>query len=116
MAPRVRNGLFLKVLCIISVLVSPVSYAFSQKIVDQILKQSPDTIKIGLMVFVAMFVFLLLLVIIIKVQLSNSRKNQTTHSKELVDKQSLLNDFKVGMLHVNLAGEIIFVNDQFLTV
>ena len=110
MAPRVRNGLFLKVLCIISVLVSPVSYAFSQKIVDQILKQSPDTIKIGLMVFVAMFVFLLLLVIIIKVQLSNSRKNQTTHSKELVDKQSLLNDFKVGMLHVNLAGEIIFVN------
>ena len=106
MAPRVWNSMFLKVLCIISGLVSPASFAFSQKI----LEQSPDTIKIGLMAFAAVLVFFIFLIIIFKVQLGKSRKNQEEHNKELVDKQSLLNDFKVGMLHVNQAGEIIFAN------
>ena len=110
MASRVWNTMFLKVLCIISVLVSPASYAFSQKVLDQILVQSPETMKIGLMAIVGVFVFLLMFVIIIKVQLGSSRNKQKKHSKELADKQSLLNDFKVGMLHVNLAGEIIFAN------
>ncbi len=86
------------------------SFAFSQKVLDQILEQSPDSMKIGLMALAAVFVFLLLLAIIFKVQLASSRKKQKRHDKELTDKQSLLNDFKVGMLHVNLAGEIIFAN------
>jgi epidermal growth factor receptor substrate 15 len=86
------------------------SFAFSQKVLDQILEQSPDSMKIGLMALGAVFVFLLLLAIIFKVQLASSRKKQKRHDKELTDKQSLLNDFKVGMLHVNLAGEIIFAN------
>jgi epidermal growth factor receptor substrate 15 len=110
MAPRVWNSIFLTVLCIISVLFSPASFAFSQKILDQILKQNPNTLILGLMTFSAVFVFLLFFVIIIKIQQSRSRKKQKTYDQELLDKQSLLNDFKVGMLHVNLAGEIIFAN------
>ncbi|WP_293748024.1 PAS domain S-box protein [uncultured Paraglaciecola sp.] len=110
MTPSVWNSIFLKVLCIISIFVSPMSFAFSQKVLDQILEQSPDSMKIGLMALAAVFVFLLLLAIIFKVQLASSRKKQKRHDKELTDKQSLLNDFKVGMLHVNLAGEIIFAN------
>jgi epidermal growth factor receptor substrate 15 len=106
MAPRVWNSMFLKVLCIILLLVSPATFAFSQKV----LEQSPVTIKIGLMVCAAVLVFFIFLIILFKVQLGKSRKNQETHNKELVDKQSLLNDFKVGMLHVNLDGEIIFAN------
>jgi len=102
--------MFLKALCIISVLVSPRSFAFSQKVLDQILEQNPDTMKIGLIAITAVLAFLLLLIIIFKIQLTSSRKKQHQHNKELTDKQSLLNDFKVGMLHVNLAGEIIFAN------
>ncbi|GAC19298.1 PAS domain-containing protein [Paraglaciecola arctica] len=106
MARRVWNSMFLKVLCIFFGFVSPASFALSQKV----LEQSPDTIKIGLVAFAVVLVLLLLLAIIFKVQLSNARKKQQTHCKELSDKQSLLNDFKVGMLHVNQAGEIIFAN------
>ncbi|MFT4732913.1 MAG: epidermal growth factor receptor substrate 15, partial [Gammaproteobacteria bacterium] len=69
MTSRVWNSLLLKVLCIISVLVSPACFAFSQIVFDQILEQSPDTMKIGLMALAAVFVFLLLLVIFIKIQL-----------------------------------------------
>jgi epidermal growth factor receptor substrate 15 len=68
MAPRVWNSIFLTVLCIISVLFSPASFAFSQKILDQILKQNPNTLILGLMTFSAVFVFLLFFVIIIKIQ------------------------------------------------
>jgi epidermal growth factor receptor substrate 15 len=114
MVPRIWNTIILNILCIIFLLVSPASFAYSQKvpeqILEQILQQSPDTMKIGLMVFTGLFVFLLLLVIIIKIQLASSRKQQKKYNQELTDKQSLLNDFKVGMLHVNLSGEIIFAN------
>jgi epidermal growth factor receptor substrate 15 len=110
MTPRVWNSMFLMVLCIISVLVSPACFAFSQKVLDQILEQSPDSMKIGLMALVAVFVFLLLFVIFTKIQLGRSRKEQNKHHTALADKQSLLNNFKVGMLHVNQAGEIIFAN------
>jgi epidermal growth factor receptor substrate 15 len=110
MTPRVWNSMLLKVLCIISVLVSPACFAFSQIVLDQILEQSPNTMKIGLMAIATVFVFLLLLVIFIKIQLGSARKKQRKHNTALDDKQSLLNDFKVGMLHVNQAGEIIFAN------
>jgi len=110
MAPRVWNSMFLNVLCFISVLVSPGCFAFSQKVLDQILEQSPDTMKIGLLALAAVFVFLLLFVISFKIQLGSARKEQKKHNTALADKQSLLNDFKVGMLHVNQAGEIIFAN------
>jgi epidermal growth factor receptor substrate 15 len=98
--------MFLKVLCIISVFISPASFAFSQKI----LEQSPGTLNVGLVVVAIVVVLLFLFVIILKVQLGNSRKKQQKHNQKLADKQSLLNDFKVGMLHVNAAGEIIFAN------
>jgi epidermal growth factor receptor substrate 15 len=110
MTPRVWNSMFLKVLCIISVLVSPGCFAFSQKVLDLILEQSPDTMKIGLMALAAVFVFLLLFVIFIKLQLGRYRKEQNKHNTVLADKQSLLNDFKVGMLHISQDGEIIFAN------
>ena len=110
MTPRVWNRLFLKVLCIVSVFVSPVCFAFSQKVLDQILEQSPDTMKIELMALAAVFVLLLLFVIFTKIQLGSARKEQKKHHNALADKQSLLNDFKVGMLHINQAGEIIFAN------
>jgi epidermal growth factor receptor substrate 15 len=110
MTHRVWNTIFFKVLCAISVLVSPVSFAYTQKVLDQIMMQSPEIMKIGLMAIVGVFVFLLLLVIIIKIQLISSRNKQKKHHKKLTDKQSLLENFKVGMLHVNLAGEIIFAN------
>lgn len=110
MTPRVWNRLFLRVLCFISVLVSPVCFAFSQTVLDQILEQSPDTMKIGLMALVAVLVFLLLLVIFTKIQLGSARKEQKESYNTSADKQSLLNDFKVGMLHINQAGEIIFAN------
>jgi epidermal growth factor receptor substrate 15 len=110
MAPRVWNSIFLRVLCTISALFSSASFAFTQKILNQILEQSPDTLKVGLLSFTGAFVLLLMLVILFKVKLSSSRNKQQKYDKELTDKQSLLNDFKVGMLHVNLAGEIIFAN------
>ena len=110
MTPRVWNRLFLRVLCFISVLVSPVCFAFSQTVLDQILEQSPDTMKIGLMALVAVLVFLLLLIIFTKIQLGSARKEQKESYNTSADKQSLLNDFKVGMLHINQAGEIIFAN------
>ena len=110
MALRVCKRFFYKVLCITSVLISPSSFAFSQKIPEQILQQSPDSIKFGLVAIAAVLGFLLLLVIFFKLQLSSERKKQLLQHKNLADKQSLLNDFKVGMLHVNLAGEIIFAN------
>jgi len=110
MTPRVWNSLFLSVFCFISVLVSPVCFAFRQTVLDQILEQSPDSMKIGLMALATVLVFLLLLVIFIKIQLGSARKNQKKTNNTLADKQSLLNDFKVGMLHINQAGEIIFAN------
>ena len=110
MTPRVWNNLFLRFLCFISVLVSPVCFAFSQTVLDQILEQSPDTLKIGLIALAAVLAFLLLLVIFTKIQLGSDRKKQKKHHNELAHKQSLLNDFKVGMLHINHAGEIIFAN------
>ena len=72
--------------------------------------QSPATMKLGLMVVMGVLAFLLLLVILFKFQLSRSRKKQRDHDQELTNKQSLLNDFKVGMLHVNVSGEILFAN------
>jgi epidermal growth factor receptor substrate 15 len=110
MAPRVWNIMFLRVLCIISLLVSPTCFAFSQKVLVQILELSSETIKIGLIALTVVIVLLLMFVIIIKVQLSNSRNKQTQYGKALTVKQSLLNDFKVGMLHINQVGEIIFAN------
>ncbi|MBL4631243.1 MAG: PAS domain-containing protein, partial [Paraglaciecola sp.] len=110
MAPRVWKSLFLRGVCGISVLVSPMSFAFNQEILEQILEQSPDTLKFGLMACLSVLVFLLLLVIIFKLKLASARKKQTSHDKQIADKQALLNDFKVGMLHVYMAGEIIFAN------
>ncbi|WP_339724328.1 PAS domain S-box protein [uncultured Paraglaciecola sp.] len=103
---RVWNSLFLKVLCIVLVLVSPASFAISQKV----LEQSPGTIKVGLMALAIVVALLCVLVIVFKIQLSNFRKKQQKHNQKLADKQALFNDFKVGMLHVNEAGEIIFAN------
>jgi epidermal growth factor receptor substrate 15 len=102
--------MFLTVLCFISVLVSPACFAFSQKVLDQILEQSPDTLKVGLMVLAAVLVLLLLFGIFTKIQLGSSRIKQKKYNIELADKQSLLSGFKVGMLHVNQAGEIVFAN------
>ena len=79
MTPRVWNRLFLRVLCFISVLVSPVCFAFSQTVLDQILEQSPDTLKIGLIALAAVLAFLLLLVIFTKIQLGSDRKKQKKH-------------------------------------
>jgi epidermal growth factor receptor substrate 15 len=110
MAPRVWNSVFSKISCIILIVFSPASFAFSQKVLEQILEQSPGNIKIGLMVFTGLFVFLLLLIMIIKIQLGSLRKILKKYTNELSDKQSLLNEFKGGMVHVNLAGEIIFAN------
>jgi epidermal growth factor receptor substrate 15 len=110
MTPRVWNIMFLRVLCIISLLVSPVCFAFSQKVLEQILELSSEAIKIGLIALAVVSILLLMFVIVLKIQLSNSRNKQTECGKELTVKQSLLNDFKVGMLHTNQAGEIIFAN------
>ena len=110
MAPRIGNRIFLNFLCTILIVLSPASFAFSQKVIDQILEQNPDNIKMGLIIFTGVFVFLLLLVVIVNFQLGSLRNKHKKHNKELTDKQSLLNNFKVGMLHVNLAGEIIFAN------
>ena len=110
MTLRVWNSLFLRFLCFISVFVSPVCFAFSQTVLDQILEQSPVTMKIGLMALAAVLAFLLSLVIFTKIQLGSARKNQKKSHNTLAVKQSLLNDFKVGMLHINQAGEIIFAN------
>ncbi|MEP1448005.1 MAG: PAS domain S-box protein [Paraglaciecola sp.] len=106
MALRVWNSLFFKVLCIFLLLVSQASFAFSRKV----LEQSPDTIKLALVSLVVVFVLMIAFIIIFKFQLGKARKQQLAHNKELTEKQSLLNDFKVGMLHVNQIGEIIFAN------
>ena len=114
MAPRVWNSVFLRVLCIISALVSHACFAFSQKALDQILKLSSElsseTIKFGLIALTVVSILLLICVIVIKIQLSHSRNKLNKYGKEAAVKQSLLNDFKVGMLHINQAGEIIFAN------
>jgi epidermal growth factor receptor substrate 15 len=110
MALRVGNSIFINVVWIILAVFSPGSFAFSQKVIGQILAQNPEDIKMGLMLFTSLFVFLLLLITITKIQLGSLRNNQKKHDKELADKQSLLNDFKVGILHINQAGDIIFAN------
>jgi epidermal growth factor receptor substrate 15 len=106
MDTRVWNSMFLKVLYVISVLISPASFAFSQKV----LEQSPGTIKVGLIALATVVVLLILYAILLKIQLSKSRKKQQKYSQKLASKRSLLKDFKVGMLHVNGEGEIIFAN------
>lgn len=103
---RVWNSMFLKVLWVISIVISPASFAFSQKV----LEQSPGTIKVGLVVFASVIVLLVIFAILLKFQLGRSRKKQQKYSQKLANKRALLKDFKVGMLHVNVAGEIIFAN------
>ncbi|WP_299082240.1 PAS domain-containing protein [uncultured Paraglaciecola sp.] len=98
--------MFLKVLFILSIFVSPASFALSQTV----LAQSPTAINIGVVGLAVLLVLLLAFVIIFKVKLGQLLEKQVNHEKELTDKQTLLNDFKVGMLHVNQAGEIIFAN------
>ena len=86
MDSRVWNSMFLKVLCVILVLISPESFAFSQKV----LEQSPENIKVGLVTVAIVVALLMLLAMILKIQLGNLRKKQQKHSQELADKQSLL--------------------------
>jgi epidermal growth factor receptor substrate 15 len=107
---RVCNSLFLKVLILLSGLVSIEASAFSQNLLTQFQQQNADTQNLAVMVIAGVLVLLVLLIIIIKIQLAGSRKKNRNHDQILAGKQSLLSDFKLGMLHTNMAGEIIFAN------
>lgn len=110
MPVRVWKSLCIRAFGLMAVLFSLPSFAFSQKVLEQILEQDPDTQKLALLVVVGILAFLCLYILIVKIQLGGSRKKVKQHNQVLADKQALLNDFKVGMLHVNAAGEIVFAN------
>ena len=112
MSEGVVNSLWIRALGILAMVFSLPSFAFSQKVLDQILEQSPDTQKFILLAVAVILTFLCLMLLIVKIKLSSSRKKIKHHDQILSDQQGLLNGFKVGMLHLNAAGEIVFANQS----
>ncbi|MFT2090717.1 PAS domain S-box protein [Paraglaciecola sp. 2405UD69-4] len=96
----------IKNICLSLLLVSNASFAVGQKV----LEQSVETINLGLIGAASTFAFLVLTLLISKFNLYRLRRKLARHDSEMAAKQALLNDFKVGMLHINGAGEIIFAN------
>ncbi|MEP1870810.1 MAG: PAS domain S-box protein [Paraglaciecola sp.] len=85
---------------------SNTSLAVGQKI----LEQSVENINLGLTIGASILGLLLLILLISKFRFSRLRKVLARHNAEMAAKQALLTDFKMGMLHLNNSGEIIFAN------
>ncbi|MEP0354783.1 PAS domain S-box protein [Paraglaciecola sp.] len=96
----------IKNICLSLLLVSNSSLAVGQKI----LEQSAENIDLGLIVGASIFGILVVILLISKFRFSQLRKILARHNAEMAAKQALLTDFKVGMLHLNASGEVIFAN------
>jgi epidermal growth factor receptor substrate 15 len=111
MTLNVRLIVWLKIICLSMLLVTATSNATVSLVwAEKILEQDLETVQMGLMIGAGVLGFLMLVLFALQIKVSRTRKLLTRQSAELNDKQGLLDDFKVGMLHLNHAGEIIFAN------
>lgn len=110
MALRVCIGIFLQILSVISVFVSLESRAVTQSMVNKLLEQSPDTLELGMLSLAALFGLLILLLIIFQFRVSSAKKTLAIQSDDLLGKLSLLSEFKVGVLYLDISGNITFAN------
>lgn len=82
----------------------------SMAIGEIIANQSVQNINIGLIATASVLIFILLLLIIAKVRLSTKTKTLVSQNQELALRNSLLDNFNVGMLHLNSSGEVVYAN------
>ncbi|MDO6692715.1 PAS domain-containing protein [Aliiglaciecola sp. 3_MG-2023] len=79
-------------------------------IAEQVLAQSSDTIEYGLIAIVALFVVVFVMMIIFKVGHKKATHQLAENQRILQQNTFYLDNFQVGMVHVNHAGEIQYCN------
>jgi epidermal growth factor receptor substrate 15 len=106
MMRRSLFSLFTQTFWIGLLLVSPASLALGDKLV----KQNVDVVNLGLYVVAGVLILLLSILLIVKVKLRRTRQLFDIQFAELDHKRTLLDEFNVGILHLDASGEIIYAN------
>lgn len=106
MTRRSLFSLFTQAFWISLLMVSPASFALGEKVV----KQSVEMINLGLYGLAALLVLLLSILLIVKIKLRRTQQLFNTQYAELDNKRTLLDEFNVGILHLNSGGDIIYAN------
>ena len=87
-------------------LLSPTSFALG----DKLIKQSVDVVNVGLYAVAGVLLLLFTLLLILKIRLRKVRRLLDVQLVELDSKKILLDEFNVGVVHLNPDGEIIYAN------
>lgn len=82
----------------------------SMAIGDLVAKQSAETLNIGLIAFTCAFMLVLVTLIASKVKQSKQNKTLAAQTEELELRNALLNNFSVGIVHLNSSGEVVYAN------
>lgn len=97
---------FVHMCWLLLLLVSPTSFALA----DKVLAQSEQIIEVGLISIVVLISLLIFLLLILAVRLKLKGKKLNKQLELNASRESLLNAFSVGMLHLNQAGYVTYTN------
>jgi epidermal growth factor receptor substrate 15 len=98
---------FIKQVLTLSCLVaSPLSFALG----ETLLQQSVQTLDQGIYLVIGVILILLFAFILLKLKLNKLRRQTLVQQDDLNVKTSLLDNFNIGMLHINDVGEVIYAN------
>lgn len=95
-----------QVLALICLFASPLCFAFG----EAVLRQSAQTVDLGIYLLGAVILILLVAFILLKLKVNKLSQQALVQQDELNFKKSLLDNFNIGMLHINEAGEVIYAN------
>ncbi len=106
MKPRTLSGLVRHITCALLFMVSPASHAIG----TQVLQQPAQTIEFAIYAIGALIGVILLFLLLTQSRVKKARKEQERINHELAAKDSLLDGFNLGMVHLNASGQIIYCN------
>ncbi len=95
-----------RLMCFLMIFSSPLSFAFG----DKILEQSEQIIEMGFISLLVVIGACILLAMILAFKLSKRNRTLKVQTNLNDTRDSLLDGFSVGMLHLNQSGQVVYAN------